>query len=40
MADTGQGDGLAKFSSVLAILAMLVFAWILVRNRVPQTAEA
>ncbi|MEC9343026.1 MAG: hypothetical protein VYD64_04185 [Pseudomonadota bacterium] len=40
MADLGQGDGLAIFSSLLAILAMLVFAWILIRNRVPQAAEA
>lgn len=40
LADTGHGDGLAKFGSVLAILAMLIFAWILLRNRVPQSARA
>ncbi|MCG6856787.1 MAG: hypothetical protein LJE67_01830 [Salaquimonas sp.] len=40
LADTGHGDELAKAGSVLAIIAMLIFAWILLRNRVPQTARA
>ncbi|MCB1430649.1 MAG: hypothetical protein KDJ66_16235 [Nitratireductor sp.] len=35
MADVGQGDGMAKAGSVLAILAMLIFGWILLRNRIP-----
>jgi hypothetical protein len=33
MADTGQGDTLAKIASVLAILAMMIFAWILITSR-------
>ena len=38
MADTGQGDGLAKAGSLLAILAMFIFAWILLRSRATATA--
>ena len=40
LADTGHGDGLAKVASLLAILAMLIFAWILLRNRVPKSVQA
>ncbi len=36
LADLGHGDGLAKGGSVLAILAMLIFAFVLFRNRTPQ----
>ena len=38
MADTGRGDALASGASVLAILAMLIFGWILLRNRMPRPA--
>jgi len=34
MATAGEGDTLAKIASVLAILSMLIFGWIVVRNRV------
>ena len=33
MATTGAGEGLANVASMLAIIAMLAFAWVLYKNR-------
>ena len=33
MANTGQGDTVAKVSSVLAIIAMISFGWVIYNNR-------
>ena len=33
MATTGNGDALAKISSILAIVAMVIFGWVLLRNK-------